>query len=118
MVPGTIRDQLARTPPPKLTGVPAVQTVVLAERRQPLDRLSTSQRSRLSKPDELVTVEDQLLRTAQDYRSLIDKMLFWVPVAPLSERSFSDFRWALRWLESPSGWGGCGMARVRLRTTR
>jgi potassium efflux system protein len=99
------RNELAQTPPAELTGVRAEATVLLANRRQLLDRLSTSQRTYLSTLDELVTAEDQLLGTAQDYRSLIDKALFWVPVAPLSERSFSDFPQTLRWLGSPGGWG-------------
>ncbi|MFM0658392.1 mechanosensitive ion channel domain-containing protein [Paraburkholderia sediminicola] len=99
------RNELARTPPAELTGVRAEATVLLADRRQLLDRLSTSQRTYLSTLDELVTAEDQLLSTAQDYRNLIGKALFWVPVAPLSERSFSDFPQALRWLGSRGGWG-------------
>ncbi|MFL9904238.1 hypothetical protein PQR71_39975 [Paraburkholderia fungorum] len=80
-----------------------------------------SQRTYLNTLDELVAAEDQLLSTAQDYRSLIDKALFWVPVAPLSGRSFRDLPQTLRWLASPEGWREVGEtleAQARARWIR
>ncbi|ANB72372.1 hypothetical protein AYM40_08375 [Paraburkholderia phytofirmans OLGA172] len=103
-----MRKEAARTRPAELAALRGEAVVLIADRRELLDRLSTSQRTYLNTLDELVAAEDQLLSTAQDYRSLIDKALFWVPVAPLSERSFSDLPQTLLWLASPTGWREVG----------
>ncbi|MGF7001108.1 mechanosensitive ion channel domain-containing protein [Paraburkholderia sp. GAS32] len=103
-----MRKEAARTRPAELAAVRGEALVLIADRRELLDRLSTSQRTYLNTLDELVAAEDQLLSIAQDYRSLIDKALFWVPVAPLSERSFSDLPQTLLWLASPTGWREVG----------
>lgn len=103
-----MRKEAARTRPAELAALRAEAVVLIADRRELLDRLSTSQRTYLNTLDELVAAEDQLLSTAQDYRNLIDKALFWVPVAPLSERSFSDLPQTLLWLASPTGWREVG----------
>jgi potassium efflux system protein len=103
-----MRDEAARMRPAERVTLRDEAIVLIADRRELLDRLSTSQRTYLNTLDELVSAEDQLLSTAQDYRSLIDKALFWVPVARLSERSFSDLPPTLLWLVSPKGWREVG----------
>jgi potassium-dependent mechanosensitive channel len=99
-----MRDEAMRTHTAELATLRDEAKALIGDRKELLDRLSISQRTYLNTLDELVTAEDQLLSTAQDYRSLIDKALFWVPVAPLSERSFRDLPQTLRWLASPNGW--------------
>lgn len=99
-----MREAAARTRPAEFAALRGEAMALIADRKELLDRLSTSQRTYLNALDELVAAEDQLLSTAQDYRSLINKALFWVPVAPLSERSFSSLPQTLRWLASPKGW--------------
>ncbi|MFM0557958.1 mechanosensitive ion channel [Paraburkholderia sediminicola] len=103
-----MRDEAARTRPAELATLRDEAAVLIADRKELLDRLSTSQRTYLNTLDQLVTAEDQLLNTAQDYRSRINKALFWVPVAPLSERSFSDLPQTLLWLASAKGWHEVG----------
>ncbi|SOE99936.1 Small-conductance mechanosensitive channel [Burkholderia sp. OK233] len=103
-----MRNEAASTRPAELATLRDEARVLIADHKELLDRLSTSQRTYLNTLDELVTAEDQLLSTAQNYRGLIDKALFWVPVAPLSERSFSDLPQTLLWLASPKGWREVG----------
>ncbi|MFM0247457.1 mechanosensitive ion channel domain-containing protein [Paraburkholderia sediminicola] len=103
-----MRDEGARTTPSESASLRGEAQVLIAERKELLDQLGVSQRTYLNTLDELVAAEDQLLSTAQDYRSLIDKALFWVPVAPLSGRSFRDFPQTLRWLAAPGGWREVG----------
>ncbi|CAE6817222.1 Mechanosensitive channel MscK [Paraburkholderia nemoris] len=103
-----MRNAAARTQPAEVAALRDEAGVLIADRKELLDRLSTSQRTYLNTLDELVAAEDQLLGTAQDYRRLIDKALFWVPVTPLSERSFSDLPQALLLLASPEGWREVG----------
>ncbi|MCY0853866.1 hypothetical protein [Cupriavidus sp. D39] len=102
------RNEASSTRPAELATLRDEARVLIADRKELLDRLSTLQRTYLNALDELVTAEDQLLSTAQDYRSLIDKALFWVPVAPLSGRSFRDLPRTLLWLASPKGWREVG----------
>jgi potassium efflux system protein len=103
-----MRDDGARTNPSESASLRGEAQVLIAERKELLDQLAVSQRTYLNTLDELVAAEDQLLSTAQDYRSLIDKALFWVPVAPLSGRSFRDLPQTLQWLVAPEGWREVG----------
>ena len=103
-----MRDEAMRSQTAQLATLRDEAKALIWDRKELLDRLAISQRTYLNTLDELVTAEDQLLSTAQDYRSLIDKALFWVPVAPLSARSFRDLPQTLLWLASPNGWREVG----------
>ena len=92
------------TPPERRAALARELRRELASQRQTLDRLEAQLATYAQTLRDTDEIEAELLTRSRAVRNDLIKLLYWVPLSPLSPQTFADLPASIGWLLSPTRW--------------